>query len=183
MRLMNTIWADRTGVHDALCTVGDLREWLSATIDATGSADRLDQRDVDTFRQLRDALRRLAAHLTEDSRSSAASATRDLRQAIDDVNHAVSRAPTWPRLALRDGDLHREEAGMATVAKRSLSSVAATAIDLLTGENRVRLRACYAPSCVLYFVKDHPRREWCSTACGNRVRAARHYARHRDDPS
>jgi hypothetical protein len=43
-----------------------------------------------------------------------------------------------------------------------------------------RLRACQAPGCVLYFVKDHPRREWCSTACGNRARAARHYRRHRD---
>jgi len=28
-------------------------------------------------------------------------------------------------------------------------------------------------------VKNHPRREWCSAACGNRVRAARHYRRHR----
>ena len=36
----------------------------------------------------------------------------------------------------------------------------------------------HAPGCVLYFIKDHPRREWCSTACGNRARAARHYARH-----
>ncbi|HEY0690395.1 MAG TPA: CGNR zinc finger domain-containing protein [Kribbella sp.] len=26
-------------------------------------------------------------------------------------------------------------------------------------------------------MKDHPRREWCSTTCGNRARAARHYAR------
>jgi predicted RNA-binding Zn ribbon-like protein len=32
---------------------------------------------------------------------------------------------------------------------------------------------------VLYFVKTHPRREWCSVACGNRVRAARHYQRGR----
>ncbi|HEY3005705.1 MAG TPA: CGNR zinc finger domain-containing protein [Kribbellaceae bacterium] len=39
-------------------------------------------------------------------------------------------------------------------------------------------RACYAPGRVLYFVTGHPRREWCSTACGNRARAARHYARH-----
>ena len=34
------------------------------------------------------------------------------------------------------------------------------------------VRACYAPGCVLYFMKTHPRREWCSVACGNRVRAA-----------
>ncbi|WP_420846360.1 CGNR zinc finger domain-containing protein [Modestobacter muralis] len=28
-------------------------------------------------------------------------------------------------------------------------------------------------------VQDHPRREWCSAACGNRARAVRH-RRHRD---
>jgi predicted RNA-binding Zn ribbon-like protein len=52
-------------------------------------------------------------------------------------------------------------------------------VDILTGPAATRLRACYAPGCVLYFVKAHPRREWCSDACGNRVRAARHYQRSR----
>jgi len=61
-----------------------------------------------------------------------------------------------------------------------LSSIAHQSIDLLVGEDRVNLRACYAPGCVLYFVKDHPRREWCSHACGNRARAARHYRRHKN---
>jgi predicted RNA-binding Zn ribbon-like protein len=51
-------------------------------------------------------------------------------------------------------------------------------MTLMAGENPVGLRACYAPGCVLYFVNSHPRREWCSTACGNRARAARHYQRH-----
>jgi predicted RNA-binding Zn ribbon-like protein len=59
-----------------------------------------------------------------------------------------------------------------------LSVIAGLGIDLVAGDE-TPLRACYAPGCVLYFVQDHPRREWCSTACGNRVRAARHYRRHR----
>jgi predicted RNA-binding Zn ribbon-like protein len=59
-----------------------------------------------------------------------------------------------------------------------LSALAADAIDLVTGPNRASLRVCGAPGCVLAFVKRHPRREWCSTACGNRVRQARHYLRH-----
>jgi predicted RNA-binding Zn ribbon-like protein len=61
----------------------------------------------------------------------------------------------------------------------ALSLLAVESIDLLTGAAAGSLRACHAPGCVLYFVKDHPRREWCSTACGNRARAARHYRRHR----
>jgi predicted RNA-binding Zn ribbon-like protein len=48
-------------------------------------------------------------------------------------------------------------------------------ITLLGGPDAAKLRACHAPGCVLYFVKTHPRREWCSIACGNRARAARHY--------
>ena len=42
-----------------------------------------------------------------------------------------------------------------------------------------QLRACLGPGCVLYFVQQHPRREWCSAGCGNRARVARHYHRHR----
>jgi predicted RNA-binding Zn ribbon-like protein len=62
-------------------------------------------------------------------------------------------------------------------ARATLAAVATEAIDLLTGPDAQLLRACHAPGCVIYFVKDHSRREWCSTACGNRVRAARHYSR------
>ena len=71
------------------------------------------------------------------------------------------------------------ESGKATPSLLALSSIAKESIELLTGDDRPRLRACHGPGCVLYFVKDHPRREWCSNACGNRARAARHYHRHR----
>jgi predicted RNA-binding Zn ribbon-like protein len=50
------------------------------------------------------------------------------------------------------------------------------------GQLQPDLRACGAPGCVLMFVKDHPRREWCSVACGNRARQARLTARRRGDP-
>jgi CGNR zinc finger len=49
--------------------------------------------------------------------------------------------------------------------------------NLPTEPDATKLRACHAPGCVLYFVKSHPRRAWCSEACGNRARAARHYER------
>ena len=59
-----------------------------------------------------------------------------------------------------------------------LAAIAADAIDLLTGPHRHELRTCGAPRCVLMFLTDHPRREWCSDRCGNRARQARHYERH-----
>jgi predicted RNA-binding Zn ribbon-like protein len=60
-----------------------------------------------------------------------------------------------------------------------LATFAADAIRLVTGPQRGELRACGAPGCALMFLKDHPRREWCSNARGNHARQARHYDRAR----
>ncbi|WP_351234979.1 CGNR zinc finger domain-containing protein, partial [Streptomyces sp. NPDC002133] len=59
------------------------------------------------------------------------------------------------------------------------AALARAAIALLTGPDRARLRACHAPRCVRYFLKEHPRQEWCKPSCGNRARVARHHERHR----
>jgi predicted RNA-binding Zn ribbon-like protein len=79
----------------------------------------------------------------------------------------------WP-----DRVAHRSVAAGVRPPLAALSAVAASAVELF-GASDDRLRACPAPGCVLYFVKDHQRREWCSAACGNRARARRHYDRHR----
>lgn len=63
-----------------------------------------------------------------------------------------------------------------------IAALAGAVIGFLSGPLRARLRTCLAPGCVLYFVKEHGRQEWCSTVCGNRARAARHYRRHRAAP-
>ncbi|TDO51270.1 CGNR zinc finger protein [Kribbella sp. VKM Ac-2527] len=179
VRLMNTIWADRKGIHDALADVDDLRSWLTAVDGAAiqlPAGARLGRSELAAFRVLRDALRRLAALVTEDARPAAAAS--DIELAVTKVNEAVASGNTWPQLSLRRGNFERQSAGSATPAMRSLSTIATEAIELFAGEDRALLRACYAPGCVLYFVKNHPRRDWCSTSCGNRARAARHYRRH-----
>jgi len=179
VRLMNTIWADRHGVHDALSTPDDLRAWLGAVSADPDMRDRSRIRpgDVRRFRTLRDAVRDLAALVTDDTRPLAGSVSVSISRAIAGVNDAAARADLSPRLVHRDGELRRVTTAAGAV-DRALSSIAQQAIDLLAGAGSGTLRACHAPGCVLYFVKDHPRREWCSTACGNRARAARHYERH-----
>lgn len=176
VRLMNTIWADRGGVHDSLCHREHLSEWLQV-VGFTTKPITVTNDDLATAQRLRNALRRLAALLTEDTRPAAASATKDLNVAIREIN-AVASTTTAPRLELRQGVLGRDDTPPGRPAPAALAAVATESVDLLTGADAPLLRACYAPGCVLYFVKDHPRREWCSTACGNRVRAARHYAKH-----
>lgn len=182
VRLMNTVWADRAGLHDDLASADDLRAWLAAT---GGPEDRaevpVDGGDLERFRRLRDALRRLAAFQTADEREAAISPTREVSRAVEDVNDAMALVPALPLLEVRGGVLGRRAAVEADAAARRLSSVAIQAVELFTGSGRDLLRACHGPGCVLYFVKDHPRREWCSGGCGNRARAARHYARRREE--
>ena len=102
-----------------------------------------------------------------------------MQAALDQVDSAADELPA-ARLALRDGRLELGAPAGPSPVTTGLARVAGQAAGLLGGADAARLRACYAPGCVLYFIKTHPRREWCSVACGNRVRAARHYQRVRE---
>ncbi len=167
IRLMNTVRADRSGVHDHLTTTGELTAWLGGAPAA--------EADLVAFRSLRAALRALAALLAGDTRPIATG--HDVERAVAEINRAATSASAWPQLTLSDGEPRRIITTDASAAASALAGTAAEAVDLFTGDRRTLLRACYAPHCVLYFMKDHPRREWCSPGCGNRVRAARHYRR------
>ncbi|MGW6917879.1 CGNR zinc finger domain-containing protein [Kitasatospora sp. NPDC054939] len=96
------------------------------------------------------------------------------------VNAAVRSAPGW---------LELPAAGTGAPVRRSLSGergavlvgrLAQAAVELLTGGSAGQLRACPAPGCILFFRQLHARRAWCSTACGTRVRVARHSRRRMD---
>jgi predicted RNA-binding Zn ribbon-like protein len=178
VRLMSTIWADTDGLHDDLRTTADVDEWLDAVgIERAGA--HATEGELAKARTLRDAVRRLAAYVTRDSRSAAASAVTGVAAALDQVNSTAAELPA-PLLALRDGRLELGAHRDASPVAAGLAQAAEQAAGLLGGEDAARLRACYAPGCVLYFIKTHPRRDWCSVACGNRVRAARHYQRVRE---
>ncbi|CCH30564.1 hypothetical protein BN6_32600 [Saccharothrix espanaensis DSM 44229] len=142
---------------------------------AGGDVGHVGECDLEAFRGLRRALRDLAGVVTEDTRD--VSGDRDLARAVAEVNAAVRQTAAWPQLEVVGGELVRRTASAAPGVVRVLAAIAAEGVELFGGERRSLLRACYAPGCVLYFVKDHPRREWCSPGCGNRVRAARHYRR------
>ncbi len=100
----------------------------------------------------------------------------DVAAALDQVNSAAAELPA-PRLACGTAASRLGAPTGPSPVTTGLAQVAEQAVGLLGGAEAARLRACYAPGCVLYFIKTHPRREWCSVACGNRVRAARHYQR------
>jgi predicted RNA-binding Zn ribbon-like protein len=180
VRLMSTIWAGADGRHDDLLTAADVDEWLDAVgIDRAGA--HTTERELARARMLRAAVRELAGYLTRDSRS-AAPVLAGVTAAVGRLNAAAAELPV-PRLALREGRLERGTAAAGSPVTAGLAHVAELTIGLLGGPAAGELRACYAPGCVLYFIKTHPRREWCSVACGNRARAARHYQKVREHRS
>jgi predicted RNA-binding Zn ribbon-like protein len=172
VRFMNTVWADRFGTHDALQTGDDLAIVLRAL--GLGTGHDVTRRDLEGARLLRDSLRRLAADATQDERTRAATRLSS-PAALEQVNEALRDLPQQ-RLERTDERWTLEPT--ATTTRHALAELASQGGRLLT-EPEQPLRACYAPGCVLYFVQNHARREWCSPECGNRARAARHYARHR----
>jgi predicted RNA-binding Zn ribbon-like protein len=176
LELHNTLYALRGELMDGLETPEDLSAWLAVLADRLPAAAR----DADPVRQpefvaLRDAVG-TALH-------AALAGKRAPAGALDVVNAAAARAPVSP-VAVVDakGWLQREAHYRTSDATDvALAAFAADAFELLTGPGREELRACGAPGCVLMFLKDHPRRTWCSSTCGNRARQARHYARARQE--
>ena len=174
VELHNTLYAAGGELVDGVENAEGLSAWLAAI------ADRLPERARDAdpsrhaeFLALRDAVRE-ALHAPLDGKGVPAAALRA-------INAAAARAPVSPRAVVgADGRLrvetHQHTADATDVA---LATLAADAIELLTGSGRQDIRACRAPNCVLMFFRDNPRRRWCSAACGNRARQARHYARTR----
>jgi predicted RNA-binding Zn ribbon-like protein len=55
----------------------------------------------------------------------------------------------------------------------------ASATITLTADPPADLAECAADDCVVLFLRTDPRKRWHSDRCGNRMRAARSYARHR----
>jgi predicted RNA-binding Zn ribbon-like protein len=172
VRLVNTVWADRDGVHDALSTVGQLEQWARQC--GVSPASGLTRHDLDRARVLRDAVRRLAADALDDTRPGAVPdlSPREALAILNDTLRSVSPE-------LRRGPEGGFRSGWTTTGSgfdRALADIAVHAAALLD-EAATRWGICHGPGCVLYFERVPARRGWCSEGCGNRARVARHYRR------
>lgn len=98
--------------------------------------------------------------------------------AVHAINDALARSRATAVLAWEPGEgLHLAVSHpVGEIVDRALAVLAADAVELLTGEDASRLAACGSPPCNRYFLRSG-RRQWCSTRCGDRARAARAYAR------
>jgi predicted RNA-binding Zn ribbon-like protein len=173
------------GVTDDLMTVEGFALWLQQNADLAAdnviAADGVRERVVEVRRAVR-ALFARAARPAEVKEGDSDSRF-DPRTALEQLNAAAGAVPwtyqlDWPE---QDAPVVRSVTQVIDPETRLIAALARAAIDFLASDDRERLRACPAPRCVRYFVKEHPQQEWCKPSCGNRARVSRYYQRKNQD--
>ena len=156
---------------DALLSPSGLSRWLGERRDVLGPASEEVALRLPQFRALREAIGRTFG---------AALGGRPLPpDAVAALNAASAAAPGFPRLDASDRAQPVATTATLEVGRTAeiIAAIARSAIAIVGGPERTRLRVCEAPSCGRFFVAGRPDQVWCSSACGNRARVARHYAR------
>lgn len=177
LELANTRYLTRGHPRDGLASIELLGAWLArvGTRLRLPPADEdlltISEGDLSAARDLRDCVQSLAA-------ASAGGGGRPAADALDRLNRHARSAVLWNELRWEAGP-RVQLCSSAAAITTTIREIAAETVELFAGPRAPDIRSCGSPNCILYFVKDHSRREWCSTACGNRVRAARHYERRR----
>jgi predicted RNA-binding Zn ribbon-like protein len=170
LALVNSRRNDAGAQLDDLATPTDLGAWLRKQ--GLGPDARVDAAALASVRELRDAVRELLEARIEVRAPDPA--------AVEIVNAAAAAAPSARGLTWTDADAPSEDwRFLAAGVPLACALLAADAIDLVAGPDHANLLACGAPGCMRLLLRDHPRRQWCSTRCGDRVRARRYYHRHR----
>ena len=175
IELANTLFTDGGRPLDALTTPAALSRWLKTNADGIDSPPprRLSAGELEPVRELRTTIRTLLATALANDPPPAAT--------IRHLNQLAALAPSTPQLDWPTGEPPTAHLSPSATGRLDalLALLARSAIDVLGGSGAGRLRRCEAPGCINYYLKDHPRRAWCSPKCGNRVRVARHYQRRR----
>ena len=148
----------------------DLAAWLQQT--GIAKSAKVGARLLNQDKTLRAEIRRMAEALAA-GRPVAASV-------ISAINRELRRVRKFQELS-RSGRGYeirtRSEPGGSM-----LTPIAQSAAELLAHGDRLRVRRCGNPACILHFY-DTTRsrtRRWCSMAgCGNRMKVAAHYRRRR----
>ncbi|AYF73936.1 hypothetical protein D7D52_08740 [Nocardia yunnanensis] len=187
LRLANTLRATSSGLTDSFATRESTRDWLRDNVPQLSTHMNVEdylpsEADRIALVDLRQNVRAVFAEYVSPQPPSSADAAvlPPFPEALAGINAAT--APTQRLLGWgKSGPRTVERLLTADELDTVMAGLADSAIEFFTGPVAAQIRTCPAPRCVRYFLKAHPRQEWCSVACGNRARAARHYAQHRDD--
>ncbi|MFC5181232.1 CGNR zinc finger domain-containing protein [Actinomadura harenae] len=168
--LVNT----RTAVGDLLTTPDDLRRWCDLQAGRLPDAPSADATSLAAVLAVREHTARALERVRHGERPDDADLTA--------LNDAQLAAPAINELAWDGSALTAGRRRSGPSGTRLAAHLAEAAAELLSDPAVTRIRPCEAHDCVMLFLPAHPRRRWCSPArCGNRVRVARHYQRHKAD--
>lgn len=174
--LVNTRVQSPHGELDSLSSTVALEAWLGL------QATRLSRPERGLTTADLNAVRTVRAHITE--------AIEHARCGESPPPRALRGVTQAQRAAAAYRELRWDGARVTAIARwdgdRSTwlaAELATAAVELLASPDILQVRQCARPDCVLLFLPDTPRRRWCSATCGNRVRVARHYRRHKTEIS
>lgn len=186
--LINTIDERKAGGRELLGDYGDLLDWsIQSQLITKAGARRLQRIAAARREDGRRALGR-AKDVRENLFSifSALVARRPpARRAIEAVNGWFAAAQRHRRLvSVPGGASYRYEVKADDLDQMLWPAIMDAAEFIVSEETTRRLRMCQGATCGWLFL-DHSRRgdrKWCDmSVCGNRAKAARHYARIRRD--
>ncbi|NED99193.1 CGNR zinc finger domain-containing protein [Phytoactinopolyspora halotolerans] len=171
--LVNTRSSTPDGEHDVLASAQEFEGWLAA------ESDRLVPPKAPLTMPELAAVRELRRHIE--------TAIDDVRHGrnvsagvLEAINDAAQRAPSFVQLTLKDGKPTAGTARAGNELDKIVAQLAEAAVSLLADPKAGTIRTCEGPGCRMIFLPAHPRRRWCSPElCGNRVRVARYYQRHK----
>ena len=158
--LLNTRWASAEGPQDLLSDTAGLRCWLQ-TNDLSGRCD-VDDASLEALLVARQAILRVVAG-----------------GAADELNEVLVRGRIRRRLV----DAGPEDLPDVPESQWLAGWLAADNLLGLLAESPHRIKQCAHPHCILWFhdtSKNGTRRWHSMTTCGNRAKAARHYAAKRE---
>jgi predicted RNA-binding Zn ribbon-like protein len=169
LELTNTINNRFAVTRDLLDSAETFRAWaLAAGMPVTGAVDAAFLAEA---RERRELIHRVFGALADGATPDADDLARLHAAWLEGVARTAME---------RRGDRYVRVWPEPRTPARLLAEVADSAIDLLTSGPLGRIRRC--PSCGWLFLDTsrNGRRRWCSmSVCGNRVKASRYYATHR----
>ncbi|MEV0030748.1 ABATE domain-containing protein [Nocardia sp. NPDC050793] len=160
---------------DLLATTEQLADWLARQSERHPelALDHPTAADLAAVHEVRDHTAAVLDALLHDQRPPAG--------ALRALTAAQSAAPAVRRLHWDGAAIVATPHRDAPSAARLSAVMAEAAADLLTDSALPKLKRCEADDCVLLFFPAHPKRRWCSPdRCGNRVRVARYYRKHKE---
>ncbi|WP_040812069.1 CGNR zinc finger domain-containing protein [Nocardia concava] len=159
---------------DLLKSPAQLADWLRLEADRLPEPPprQLTEGDLAAIRAVREHTAAALDALLHDRRPP--------NSALRGLADVQAAAPAIRRLDWTSGELAETVARLGDPGARLAAHLADSAVTLLTDPAVGRIRQCGAQDCVMLFLPAHPRRQWCSPErCGNRVRVARYYQRHK----